>query len=146
MQPRRVGDDVVGITRAEESLRDGGRMPRKIPLPRRLNGTSFLARDFEFHGLGRGRLRNRDGEHPFHGIYAVGVDLGTVFGLCRACESAMADDQFFSHSTAAELFGIPLPAWVQASPLHVATVAANAGARGAALDTHHCQRWTRWKR
>lgn len=101
-------------------------MPRKIPIPSHLNGASFLSGDSDFHGLGRGRLRGRDVGHPFHGAYCVGIDLDSVLGLCRAFEPVMVAGQFFSHFTAALLFGVPLPEWVLPSPLHVVTLAARA--------------------
>jgi hypothetical protein len=59
-------------------------------------------------------------QHPFHGASAFNLDLNSVFGLCRSYEPVLADGQFFSHSTAAALHGVPLPETIGLSPIHIA--------------------------
>lgn len=111
-------------------------MPRTTPLPRELFGTSIRTSDSVDVGLSRERLRSRDVDHPFHGMSSVGLDLGSVVGLCRAFEPLLRPGQFFSHTTAALLHGIPLPASVGLLPLHLSAVGVGARPRRANVVGH----------
>jgi hypothetical protein len=111
-------------------------MPRKVPLPRELFGTSFRSSASGFGTVGRERLRSADVAHPFHGVSAVGLDLESVIGLCRAYEPLLRHDQYFSHITAAALHGIPLPRSVGPLPLHISTVGEGAKTRRASVVGH----------
>lgn len=117
-------------------------MPSRVPLPQRLRGASFRASDEEFHELGRGRLRGQGVQHPFHGACSVELDLSTVIGLCRSYEPMLGAGQYFSHTTAATLHGIPLPlviveaSLVKAPPLHVATLVSRTPARTRGVIGH----------
>ncbi|MCU1513791.1 MAG: hypothetical protein JWO10_881, partial [Microbacteriaceae bacterium] len=81
------------------------RMPRRVAIPTTLNGTAIRTSEANQHHLNRERLRSPDVQHPFHGGSAFYLDLDSVLGLCRAYEPLLADGQFFSHSTAAALYG-----------------------------------------
>jgi hypothetical protein len=59
-----------------------------------------------------GRLRASDLESPFQGIRSV-RRLEDIGDRCRAYSARMADDQFFSHATAAALYDVPLPRRLQ---------------------------------
>lgn len=84
-------------------------MPRKVPIPARLRGSAFRTADAGFHETTRGRLRGADVEHPFRGISTVYLDVTSTYGLCLAFEPLLGGGQLFSHTTAARLYGMPLP-------------------------------------
>ena len=96
-------------------------MPRRKPLPSRMLTVPFSTSvvDGGRHGIGRGRLRGPDVEHPFHGINVARGHLQTIDSLCDAYLLRMLPGQFFSHATAALLFGVPLPGDVKIDPVHV---------------------------
>lgn len=72
---------------------------------------AFTVAEAARHGIGLGRLRNRDFARPFHGVrVAGGFDPDDVRARCRALASRMEAGQVFSHQTAALLHGFPLPA------------------------------------
>jgi hypothetical protein len=48
-------------------------------------------------------------QSPHRGVRAVALNLDTVSGRCAAYKVRMPSWQFFSHLTAAHLYGIPLP-------------------------------------
>lgn len=92
---------------------DASRMARKGRLPESL-GASFRTRDALAAGVGAGRLRGRDLERPFHGVRAVPVAVGDgreqpVRRLAAIYAAKLGPGQFFSHSTAAVLWGAPVP-------------------------------------
>jgi hypothetical protein len=97
-------------------------MPRRVPLPAHLSGLSIRSSDAELHGIGRGRLRSSDVAHPFHGVSSVELDIDSVVSACRAFEPVLRPGNYFSHSTAAALWGIPLPASGGAVPLHLSSI------------------------
>ncbi|WP_162785738.1 endonuclease domain-containing protein [Microbacterium sorbitolivorans] len=69
-------------------------------------------------GVGAGRLRGADLEQPFHGARALprtNVDTdpwaalrAEMIWLARAYAPLLRDDQFFSHETAAAIWGAPM--------------------------------------
>jgi len=86
---------------------------RRTPLPETL-GRAFTVADAQSAGVPRSRLRANDLRHPFHGVRAAGGDReldGERMLLARAAEYAprMTEHEFFSHVTAAVLWGVPLP-------------------------------------
>lgn len=70
-------------------------------------------------GVTRDRLRSRDLQRPFHGTRATGLDLSLLADRCRAYTPRMIDGHAFSHLTAAELFGFPLPLGGTSPSVHV---------------------------
>ncbi|MDQ1127901.1 hypothetical protein [Microbacterium sp. SORGH_AS_0888] len=84
-------------------------MPRRIPLPHEVHARAFTVGEGMRLGLGPGRLRGRDLQHPFHGVRAAGVDLDVLSARCAALGLLLADRHAISHATAAALFGAPLP-------------------------------------
>lgn len=98
-------------------------MPRSRPLPEESHGHAFLTSDRGAYGLTRGRLRGIDVEHPFHGVSAIDVDPAEIDSRCSTYLPLMAPGQFFSHVTAAALFGMPLPLFlIREEPIHVAVL------------------------
>ncbi|WP_460516383.1 hypothetical protein [Humibacter antri] len=93
-------------------------MPARIPMPQQLRGSSFRTSGPDTGGLGRGRLRAADVDAPFHGIRSVGMALDDPIALARAYEPRLRPGQFYCHTTAALLWGIPLPLDLEHS-LHV---------------------------
>lgn len=104
-------------------------------------------------GIPRARLRGKDLVAPFHGLRvrageaaAFGVDRrGREFGsherdhLDRASAFAvsMDGDLFFSHLTAAIIWGVPLPpALVRSAPVHVGVLAPHRLPRGRGVRGH----------
>ncbi|WP_157510093.1 hypothetical protein [Frondihabitans sp. Leaf304] len=96
---------------------------------------AFRVRDAEARGLTPAALRRVEWELPFHGIRRWHRDTGPprgvrdrVVDLCRALLPALPEGAFFSHVTAAILWGLPLPAALEShdAPLHVTTRSGNA--------------------
>lgn len=72
--------------------------------------SAFHVRDADAHGVPRRRLAAGDLRSPFHGVRVAREDpLEGVEARCRAFLPRMIGAQFFSHSTAATLWGMPLP-------------------------------------
>ncbi|MFC5502180.1 endonuclease domain-containing protein [Lysinimonas soli] len=82
-------------------------MPRII-LPPTLRSTAFRTRDAHGHGIGEGRLRGADLLRPFHGI-RVEASAEESLGRHRACAPLLREGERFSHTSAAELWNLPLP-------------------------------------
>ena len=74
--------------------------------------------------------------HPFHGVNAIGFDLSTVQGVCDAYATKMKQGQYFSHATAALLFGAPLPERFALTPVHLSVMSPRTAPRGRAVVGH----------
>lgn len=87
-------------------------------------------------GVTSGRLRARDLRAPFHAVRVDSSLPDDVFWRCRAYTERMSAANAFSHHTAAELYGFPLPLYARRDRnLHVArpaggTVPVGRGVRG----------------
>lgn len=79
-------------------------MPKRVPLAPALEHRPFSFAQAEALGTGRGRLAGPDLIRPFHGVRAVGDHPRHLMYAPRL----RAGDRF-SHTTAAELWGAPLP-------------------------------------
>jgi hypothetical protein len=78
----------------------------------------FRVSDAVRAGRGRAAIDSRRFEMPFHGIRLPrGVD--DLQSRCRAYALRMRRDAAFTSVTAAALWGIPLPAYIDLAPLHV---------------------------
>jgi hypothetical protein len=82
--------------------------PPRIPLPPGLVGASFSVREARALDIGDGRLRGTDLSAPFWGVRAPISPLDDI-ELCRAYMTRAHSSVFFSHVTAARLWGIRLP-------------------------------------
>lgn len=97
-------------------------MPRIVPLPLQLIGQAFAPGDERAAGVTYARLHGRDVQRPYVGVRTVMLDTSTTLGRCLALAPRLRAGDFFSHSTAAALHGIPLPLVLQRVPiLHVST-------------------------
>ena len=81
-------------------------MVQPRPLPSPFDAQPFRVRDALSSGLDPGRLRRRDLQRPVHGVR---VGRGYEGTLVDALSLVLGTDQFFSHTTAARLWGAPLP-------------------------------------
>ncbi|MGO4691308.1 hypothetical protein [Glaciibacter sp. 2TAF33] len=96
-------------------------MRRLEPLPPWLHGRAFLTTDVPPGTFPIDRLRAPDVQRPSRGVRAIGLDPDAVRDRCLAFQPRMPRGQAFSHLTAAQLYGIPLPPWLEArATLHVA--------------------------
>jgi len=92
--------------------------PRDLPPSAR--ATSFSTTAAQLAGVGRARLRRNDLCAPFHGVrHPSNTPPVTLEERCRAYAQVMADGMLFSHTTAADLYGLPLPASAR-GVIHVA--------------------------
>ncbi|PPL19318.1 endonuclease domain-containing protein [Microterricola pindariensis] len=99
-------------------------MPRRVPLPPSLTGRAFTVDEARDAGLSPERLRGEDLSSPFHGVRVAAPDGGALLDRCRAYATRMRPGQFFSHLTAARIWGAPLPvAFGPEEKLHVASFA-----------------------
>jgi hypothetical protein len=78
------------------------------PLPQPLQGGPFSTRAALDSGVGARRLRRSDLVRPIRGFRIAKADDGRV-SRCRAYAAHRGTDFAFSHTTAAILYGIPLP-------------------------------------
>jgi hypothetical protein len=109
---------------------------RRSALPGELRGLAIRTVEGDEYGLPRSRLRRADVAHPFHGVSALDVDLSTVIGRCTSFEPLLLAGQFFSHVTAALLFGAPLPVGSDVGSLDVAVLDPRTPPRGRGVTAH----------
>ncbi len=90
----------------------------RIALPEDLAATPFTLADGAAAGLRRGRLAGADLHRPTSGVRCA-VPLDQTVQRARAFALALPEDCAFSHVTAAEIWGLPLPAHAEGAALHV---------------------------
>ncbi|MCU1412816.1 MAG: hypothetical protein JWN80_156 [Microbacteriaceae bacterium] len=83
--------------------------PSPRPLPPPLRGRPFTAQEAQTLGVSAGRLRGRDLGAPFFGVRASATEPLDTAGKALAYATRMPSGHFFSHWTAAELWGLRLP-------------------------------------
>lgn len=109
-------------------------------LPAEFRGVAFLSREGVAAGIQPGRLAASDLASPFHGTRVpAGAPLDTVLQRCAAALPRMAAHQFFSHTTAAEIWGMPLPAGAQHGDLHISAIGPHREPRTSGLVGHRVQ-------
>lgn len=111
-----------------------GRVPARIQLPAHVHGAAFHVRDVEVHGASAKRLRGHDVQRPFTAVRSVGLDLTSIRDRCIAYEPLIRPGDAFSHETAAELYGLPVPETMPA--LHVTSQPGRARARARGVIGH----------
>ena len=116
-------------------------MPRRTELNPILRHEAVRTGERGSHGMSRERLmRGSDVRHPFWGVSSAGLDLATIDGVSRAFRPLMRPNDGISHSSAALLFGAPLPEpLASVFPLHVTSVGTRAH-RGPNLVGHEWDR------
>lgn len=90
-------------------MRHDVRMPRVVPLPLDARGRALSIGELAALGISERRSYGRDLQRPFRGVRSQGLNLSELSERCAAYRPRMTPDQFFSHSTAALLHGIPVP-------------------------------------
>jgi len=95
-------------------------MTARIPLPRQLTNQPFSVRAAREAGVGERRLYGADLTRPFYGVRALPVaptpgetsdqkEQRQLLTRCREYAPRMAAGHYFSHITAARLWGCPMP-------------------------------------
>lgn len=110
-------------------------MPRSKPLPFEL-GDAFSVAQAAQAGVPRSRTRALDLTVPFRGVRAK-VEPRTHLELCRAYLPRLRDGQFFTHLSAAVLWGIPLSmAHEGEGPVHIGALPPAQPPRAAGVEGH----------
>lgn len=110
------------------------------PLDPCLTAKPFTVATARGIGATADRLRASDLDRRVHGVRAPRGFADDVHGRCRMLTTRLSRDAFISHSTAARLLGVPLPARLErATRIHV-TVPAPARAPHAAGIRGHSRR------
>lgn len=92
------------------------------PLPPELRATPFTTATARASEVHRERLRRRDLDARVYGARAPAGTADTLIGRCRLFAARLDPATFFSHATAARLFGAPIPPWLERAPLLHVTV------------------------
>lgn len=110
-----------------------------VPLPAEFSWSPFRVSDAAVRGVGPGRLRRDDLERPVRGVRApAGADLRV---RCRALLLHRPEGMAFSHTTAARLYGIPLPERLRGDdPVHVTVEAPSRAPQIAGVVGHSARR------
>jgi hypothetical protein len=90
-------------------------LPRQ-PLPKELTDRAFSVRTARQAGIGANRLRGTDLATPFSGVRMAGPAPASQAERAIAYLPRLSSHAFFSHTTAAHLWGLPLPLRFSASP------------------------------
>lgn len=99
-------------------------------LPEPLSFGPFRYAEAVAAGVPRSRLRRRDIHRPHRGLYVPTGQAGDVVDRCESLVPLLGEHHWFSHLTAARLWGIPLPAPATTDePLHVVALAGTAPMR-----------------
>lgn len=109
-------------------------MTRPPSVPEDL-GAHFSIRAAREQGVGRSRTRHPDLVRPFHGTRSLSRPL-TIDERVAAYAPRLPAHGFFSHSTAAALWGLPLPPFVDAR-LHVSYPHGRRAVRTTGVVGHH---------
>jgi len=115
-------------------------MPARSPLPPVLGTGPFAVRDALRAGARPTRLRSRDLARPFWGVRSSPEDSETTLGRATAYLSRAAPGHFVSHSSAAAIWGIPLPRRLQQDTrLHVSVSTEQRAPHGVGIIGHRLQ-------
>lgn len=93
----------------------------RIELPAHLTNAPFGYAQARAEGIGDGRLRNPELARPFRGARMSSTSTDTL-SLCRAFAARTSSEMFFSGTTAAKLWGIPLPVAIESDIVLEASV------------------------
>jgi very-short-patch-repair endonuclease len=118
---RRARAAQLWITRTRPTrLGHHRRMTRRQPLPLVLRDAPMSAKHARELGVSASRLRASDLEVPFRGVRMPAPSVPGPLRRARALATVLTNQQFFSHQTAALIWGMPLPLALQQDPtVHV---------------------------
>lgn len=88
------------------------RMRRPAALPPGLPRPAFAVRDALALGIDPGRVRRADLARPFRGVREL-HPADSFLERCRSYATIMRPDAYFCGPTAACLWGLPLPGWLE---------------------------------
>ncbi|MFO7691158.1 MAG: hypothetical protein R6W83_11515 [Cryobacterium sp.] len=115
-------------------------MHKRTPLPRDFEHGAFAVTQASAAGLSGKRQRSSDLEHPFWGVCAPVGSCETLRDRCRAFQQRMPPNAFFSHVTAALIYGMPLPWHLETDPrIHVTVLAPDRAVRVQGVVGHAVQ-------
>src|SRR3954452_15222850 len=108
------------------------------PLPPIARAPTFSVTDARQAGVPPQRLRRLDLLAPFHGArLPVGDGEPDLLRRCAAYRSVMVPGTFFSHMTAAALYGLPLPQRLSGDErLHVSSLLPSRAPKGRGVRGH----------
>lgn len=118
-------------------------MRTPAPLPEPLRGRAFRVGEARELGVSRSRTRRSDLSAPFHGIRSAVVT--SVVDHAAAYATTMRSHQAYAGTTAARLWGLPLPStWTSDEPLvlarpHGSTRSAFSGTQHIAVDARRLE-------
>ena len=112
-------------------------MHKRTELPRSLSLAGFTVAEAQQAGVKPKRLHSSDLAAPFHGVRVGAGGPTGVWDLARAYATVMPTGHYFSHVTAAQLLGMPLPRYATPDArLHVSAVAPDRAPQGAGVAGH----------
>ncbi|MFG6476477.1 endonuclease domain-containing protein [Microbacterium sp. P06] len=109
---------------------------QRKPLPTAVADGAVRSADAVLWGITESRRRRDDSTRPFHGMSAFGARTNGTHDACLMYEAVRLPGQFYSHTTAAELWGAPLPSSQTGPPLHVAVEAPRSAPRRPGVIGH----------
>ncbi|ASD23369.1 hypothetical protein B7495_15660 [Cryobacterium sp. LW097] len=116
-------------------------MKRRTEIPTALRGRAFSHQEGLAEGVTRARMRGDDLATPYYGIRSPPLDPTDPLAHVRAYLPHLSSEQFFSHSSAALIHGLPLPPRLARDPrVHVSTHIAGLRHGGRGVVGHHVQR------
>jgi hypothetical protein len=113
-----------------------GRMRTPTELPHPLRSRPFSVGSGRASGVTDQRMRGRDLARPHRAVRVPPAVEDSLLDRCRAYATIMRPSQFFSHLTAARLWGLPLATWSPDEPLDVAEPAPRRAPRVAGVRGH----------
>ncbi|MEJ3403696.1 DUF559 domain-containing protein [Rathayibacter sp. YIM 133350] len=81
------------------------------------------------------RLRAVDLDRPFHGVRSA-VPVTSAFERAQALARTLPSGAFFSHATAAAIYGAPLPRQLEEGPVHVSACAGDRASKRQGVIWH----------
>lgn len=94
-------------------------MVRRAPLPLEFRIAPFHVGEAAARNVRPSRLRASDLVRPYRGVRAMSAPA-TLRERCNAYATRMPQEHWFSHATAAQLWGLPLPQRLERDPrLHI---------------------------
>lgn len=115
----------------------GAGMREAEALPSEIRGATFSVRQALDAGVPVQRLRRKDLAAPFRGVRAAACADASLLARCAAYAVVMRPGTFFSHTTAAAIYDLPLPRRLPADGrLHVSAVLPDRAPEGSSVRGH----------